>query len=78
MINALIYTFALGYEMADRYRESSVYPDFVVTSNNGTLNAKLVRAGDRGVLFFEESTKDLLFLPWNEIKKVDSTRGRKK
>jgi hypothetical protein len=74
MINALIYTFASGYETADRYRNYTSYAD-AVTSNTGTTNAKLVRSGERGVLFYEETSNGLVFLPWSEIKKISASKG---
>jgi hypothetical protein len=47
----------------------------IETKNNGELTVKLIRSGDRGVLFFDETTKQVTLLRWDEIKQISTARA---
>jgi hypothetical protein len=61
--------FAIGLDAAISYRKSVVFPS-AVTTVDGEMKAKIVRSGERGLLFYEESSNRLVLLPWREIKRV--------
>lgn len=48
----------------------------LTTSTNETLNnATILRSMQRGVLLLMDESRDVLFLPWNQINKIDSKAG---
>lgn len=69
----LTLSFAIGMDVATSYRNSSRF-DYTIKTNDAELKAKVVRSGERGLLFHEEGSKQLLLLPWSEIKRVNSSR----
>jgi len=42
--------------------------------NKETLNVKIIRSGDRGLLFFDPTKKELLFVRWEAVTKIGETR----
>ena len=64
--------FAAGFDTANGYRKSDKFSYTVTTEQGDNLKAKVVRSGEHGLLFYEESTKHLVLLPWSKIKKVMS------
>jgi hypothetical protein len=69
---ALFATFALALDNAKTYRAKKEFRYTLTTSQGADLKAKVVRSGDRGVLFYEESDNQLVLLPWNRIAKLTS------
>jgi hypothetical protein len=67
------FAFALGYDVARGYQNQIEYP-YTVATAGGDQNAKVVRSGDRGLLFYESGTAQLVLLPWSEVKKVKYKR----
>ena len=61
--------FSLGYDFAQNYQKQIEYP-YTVTTAGGDQHAKVVRSGDKGLLFYEAGTAQLVLLPWSEVKKV--------
>jgi hypothetical protein len=65
-------SFAIGMDIAIGYRN---YPNYryTVKTADAELKAKVIRSGERGLLFHDEISKQLMLLPWSEIKRVSSS-----
>jgi hypothetical protein len=72
-IVGLTLAFTIGMDVATSYRNSTIYRYTVKTADT-ELKAKVVRSGERGLLFHDEASKQLLLLPWSEIKSVSSSK----
>jgi hypothetical protein len=68
----LTMSFAIGMDVATSYRHSPNYK-YTVKTADAELKAKVIRSGERGLLFHDEVSKQLLLLPWSEIKRVSSS-----
>jgi hypothetical protein len=71
-IFAFVVAFALGLDSAKSYRKSEIYNHTVTPLQGAAIKAKIVRSGDRGLLFYNGDTKALVLLPWTQIKEVSS------
>lgn len=69
---AFAVAFSLGFNSANSYRKSEKYSQTVTPLQGAPIKAKIVRSGDKGLLFFDESTKALVLLPWDQIKEISS------
>lgn len=77
---ASITAFAIGFGLAANHLNPSGIREYfgalhlvtIETKWNGNLVVKLIRSGDRGVLFFNTSTKEVTLLRWNEIKRIST------
>jgi hypothetical protein len=69
-LGALFSAFALGFDNAKTYRGKKEFRHTLTTSQGADIKAKVVRSGDRGVLFYEESNNELVVLPWSRIAKT--------
>jgi hypothetical protein len=67
----LIMDFTLGLDLGVRYSESDRFPYTIVPKQGAELKARIVRSGDRGVLFYIAGTNRLTLLPWDQIKQVE-------
>lgn len=78
---ALLLAYVVGYEASRSY----LYPTFlenylfnqprstiVETTTAGKIEAKLIRSGDRELLFFDVKAKQVILLRWDEIKAVST------
>jgi hypothetical protein len=63
------FAFSLGYDVATGYQNQTNYP-YTVTTAEGDQSAKVVRSGDKGILFYQAGNGQLVLLPWSEVKKV--------
>lgn len=63
--------FTTGFDTATHYRENPKFP-YTIKTADAELRAKIVRSGERGILFYEEVSKQLSILPWGEIKKISA------
>jgi hypothetical protein len=63
--------FLVGYERSQAILTTKV-PAETISIDGKEIPAKLVRGGDRGVLFFSLETKKLNFLRWEAIKKIEA------
>jgi hypothetical protein len=64
---------AFGFDLAREYLTSDRYAYNVLLKSELVLQSKLIRAGDRGVLFFERQSQSLILLPWADIKAIYSS-----
>jgi hypothetical protein len=71
LIFCLAFSFAFGLDTAIRYRNSNEFP-YTIKTGETELKAKVVRSGDRGLLFYEKQSKHLLLMPWSRIQAVES------
>jgi hypothetical protein len=47
-------------------------PSETISVENGSLPARLIRGGDKGVLFFSLDSKKVRFLRWAAIKQIET------
>jgi len=47
----------------------------IVTMSYGTIDARLIRSGDRGVLFVDSKNNQVTLLQWDEIKQISTADG---
>lgn len=83
-MTAAFVAFSLGYADAgsvlELYKPSSILGYFqrqqlktiVLTKNDAAIEARLIRSGDRGVLFLDIKNKELTLLRWDEIKQIST------
>jgi hypothetical protein len=64
-----IWTFLGGIDMARGYRRTGLFTYTIKADQE--FKAKLVRSGDRGILFYEQTSGRLTLLPWSEVKKIE-------
>lgn len=64
-------TFLVGLDIARSYRRSDRFPQSIATLHE-VWRVKVVRTGERGVLFIEGDKRMIRFLPWDEIKNISS------
>ena len=72
-----IYAFALfaSYGLGQRTSASYVSPNVVAlhqvcTKDGSELSARIIRSGEKGLLFFDTERKQVSFLPWDRIEGV--------
>ena len=63
--------FLVGYERSQAILATKT-PSETITVDSKDIPAKLVRGGDRGVLFLSLENKKLNFLRWETIKKIEA------
>jgi hypothetical protein len=71
----LTLTFVAGYEAARTYLAYDFAPQ-VLSMNDRELHGKLIRSGERGILFHDISTREILFLKWDNIKSIRNQAPR--
>ena len=67
---AMVLAFSVGYDFATTFLESVPYNTTIETKNDGKVDVKLIRSGDRGVLFLDSKTNRITLLRWDEIKQI--------
>ena len=83
-LSATIIIFVTGYFFADNYISEWRFwplPDQYVTTvistkNDGDIEARVIRSGDRGILYLDLKSKQLSLLRWDEIKRLHHTQWR--
>lgn len=68
---AWLLAFLFGIERSQSILASKVPTERIFLVDNLQVPANLVRAGDRGLLFFSVEAKKLNFLRWEQIKKIE-------
>jgi hypothetical protein len=72
-IYSFIMAFAMGAEIARKYTSYDAEAlHQITTKDHTTLGGRLVRSGERGLLFFDTEKKQVAFFRWESI---DSIRG---
>jgi hypothetical protein len=86
-VSAIILAYTAGYIIATphlppipRYLKfieplRTVATTTIETKSGGTITAKVMRSGDRGVLFYNEQTNQATLLRWDEIKQINTTQA---
>jgi hypothetical protein len=59
----------LGLDTASRHQSNRNY-NYLIRTVTTDINGRVLRSGDRGLLIFEQQSRALMLLPWNEIKQV--------
>ncbi len=70
IVSSWVMAFAVGYERAENIISSK--PTEIVSIFDSEIQSRIIRAGDRGLLILKTDTKQLRFLRWDEIKKIES------
>ncbi|WP_460267946.1 hypothetical protein [Bradyrhizobium ottawaense] len=65
---SMVLALGSGVDVARAYRANARFPYTVQADQE--LKAKVVRSGERGLLFYEAQTQRLILLPWSQIKGV--------
>lgn len=77
---ATIYTFGFGYGLATIDLQPSKYSSLpstsIETKENGAIDARLIRSGDRGVLFVDKRNGQVTLLRWDEIKQISTVQAQ--
>jgi hypothetical protein len=73
-VYATALAFATGLDLAIAYRNSSSYP-YVFKVEGAEIKARVVRSGEKGLLYFEAPSNDLRFVAWSDIKGLSRPRA---
>jgi hypothetical protein len=65
----IVAAFCLGLDKGNSYRTYR----YSVKMDGTDIKTRVVRAGERGLLFFESPTNALRFVPWTQISGISST-----
>ena len=72
---AMIGSFAAGHVAAQSYlRYGEAHHSIQIDKEPEPRQIKIIRAGDKGVLYYDPQAKQLNFVRWDAIKKLTSTR----
>jgi hypothetical protein len=71
VVSALLLAFSFGYDRA-RIVVKSTTPTETIYVGYQAIPARLIRSGDKGVLFYSIDTKRIRFLRWESIKQIES------
>jgi hypothetical protein len=65
--------FCVGAQEAGFAKQDSEVHDTITLTDGATnLRGRLIRSGDRGVLFLDVDAKHLSLVPWRDIKRIES------
>lgn len=70
-LTVLVIAFAFGYERARAIVTSTVATETIYVEDKA-VPARLIRSGDKGVLFYSIDTKKIRFVRWEAIKQIES------
>jgi hypothetical protein len=70
-VGSLIVSYLTGIQRAEAVLMSK-QPSETISVENGSLPARLIRGGDKGVLFFSLDSKKVRFLRWDAIKQIET------
>jgi hypothetical protein len=70
----IIASFVLGYQNARERLAAGTWATHIITMSRQTddLRVRLIRSGDRGLLFFDPATKTINFVKWSDVKSIQS------
>jgi hypothetical protein len=71
MVAIFIITFFIGWDTAKSYLAENEILHVLTLSANRELAGKLIRSGDKGVMF-ATADKAILFIKWDDIVRIDS------
>jgi hypothetical protein len=69
----IVISFAAGFDMGMRYLRFGPPRHSIQTDASESLSVKIIRTGERGVLYFEPKSKEVGFIKWASIKKISET-----
>jgi len=70
----VVASFFLGLQNARWHLLAGMWATHIITMSGQTddLRVRLIRSGDRGLLFFDPSTKMINFVKWSDVKRIQS------
>lgn len=73
---AVITAYVFGFAVAKAYLQPNSHrSETIITTKIGSEeDTLLIRSGDRGVLFFDNKTKQIILLRWDEIKQIGTVK----
>jgi hypothetical protein len=74
--SCLIVSFLIGLDVGHHGFDGG-QPTHSVTLKSGVLEGKVIRAGERGVLFYETSSKQVGLLLWDDISRLVTNKAEK-
>jgi hypothetical protein len=66
----------IGYDRATAVFASRFATE-ILTLSDGKVRARLIRAGERGVLFYDPLLNRVRFVMWNDVKSVETIRNER-
>jgi len=70
-VAALVLSFLIGLQRAEAVLNSQTASE-MSSIDDKSLPARLIRGGDKGILFFSLDAKKVRFLRWDSIKEIDT------
>ena len=70
-LSILLVAFFLGHDLSHKVLVSTTATESILI-NDQTISARVIGAGERGVLFVALDSKKLRFVRWETIKQIDS------
>jgi hypothetical protein len=74
MVFVLVFAYGLGTDISRAYLASDTATHTVQT-NTEALRVRLIRSGDKGLLFFVPQDKRIIFLRWDAVKEIARPRS---
>jgi hypothetical protein len=69
----LLVAWTTGFDMGRSYLKQGNASHSIQTGNQA-LAVKIIRSGDKDVLYYEPKEKQIAFLKWDQIQKISETR----
>jgi hypothetical protein len=70
LFSMFIFTFAVGIDIAQNELESD-RPLNVIETGRGYFSVRILRTGDKGVLYFDPKKESFGLLRWDDVKSID-------
>src|SRR5690242_1121800 len=65
-----IAVFAFGHDVATRLLQSNNPAKTLIQTSEGAVHARIIRSGERGILFYDPANHLVTFLKWDTIKQI--------
>lgn len=72
----LFFSFLEGNKMAIKYTEDdNCVPNSIIRLGSEEFNGRVMRSGANGILFFDNETKDIVFIKWDKVQQIQLRRS---
>jgi hypothetical protein len=69
VIASLLITFAVGVDVQQRFVRGGKVAH-AISLENSELTGRIVRAGERGILFYDPGSREISFVRWDAVKRI--------
>ena len=69
VIVSLLITFAIGVDVQQRFVRGGKVAH-AISLENSELTGRIVRAGERGILFYDPGSREISFVRWETVKRI--------